>query len=662
LSYLEQLFIKKPDYCLQFPNSNKLDVAYLDIEVLTRKKEKRFPKSSHNPIISIGVKLNDSPSEFIGGYEDSQVSDRRVLAGLQTWFDIHDPDVVVGYNSKLFDIPYIVERCEINGIDPTFLDRIKSYSGKFNGMAGRVHFDLYEPASADQSLFGIKSRKLKEVAKWFDKKGEFDLVELNKEQYADTESLLNTPLLREYQLSDVEATARVCESYLPNAIALAEILKVPLNSVVGAWPSFIPKLIIARNFEKLGLATVDDNLTRYSSKLGTMKFEGAIVDCLQTGYIKDITKIDFTSMYPSAIQTWNLGPDTTKLIGLEEYDPELKVERNDRYLILRIPDRNINRSLVVQIDTSQEGFLNKEISVLRNERTEIKKLLKKDPENLALDSRQTAIKVILNSIYGYLGSPYATYGDLASGISITSLCRYTSKFVSSILADSIVNVDTDGFIVTGTPDTNLINTKIADKIRSVFGLESKMVLETEPLHDGFFYKMKNYIIRKMVKGKLEIVKHGVKFKSSRQAEIYDDILEAIIKKVFDGKPSNEYQWYLDTINLKQYDLDKFKFRLKYSRELDKYAKGLSQGKQLAYQLEEIVGIDVVDGTQVDFYVTKKPPNCKRLLDHKKYKSPYYTIAEEVNSVNDLDLEWYKQQINKLFELFEWDYKQQLRLF
>jgi len=38
------------------------------------------------------------------------------------------------------------------------------------------------------------------------------------------------------------------------------------------------------------------------------KFQGAIVEARKFGYINNLVKVDFSSYYPSAIRTWNLGP------------------------------------------------------------------------------------------------------------------------------------------------------------------------------------------------------------------------------------------------------------------------------------------------------------------------------------------------------------------
>lgn len=668
MNYLEQLFIEKREWATKYPQDSDLSIVYLDIEVLTR-GEKRFPRAKTNPIISIGAALNEESPIFFGEY-NSEVRDAVLLIRFLDWFKSVDPDLVITYNGEGFDIPYIVERAKLNGINATsFLNRING-----DPLTGRVHFDLYHSAESDQSLFGIKSKSLKDVAEWFG----HSVQRLGDPN--NTEALIGSEELRNYQLSDVQLTRGVSKAYLPNAVALANLLKVPLGSVVNCWPSFIPKLLIARGCHLQGLVAIDNNLERYGDKdrkgslfnLGTTKYEGAIVDCLKFGYIPGISKVDFSSMYPSAIRTWNLGPDTTKIVSLKPFSGSYSTSYDGTKMILDLPDSNLNRQIVVEVETATNGVLKHEIESLSEERKRIKSALDSEWDD-NLNSRQIAIKVILNSIYGYTGSPYASYGDTGTGLAITSLCRWTSKQVSKRLSSVLVNIDTDGFIVDSPVEVDNLNKEIESEIRNHFNRPSYMTLEQEALIDGYFHKMKNYIVRKTKKGKIVVEKHGVKFKSSRQCKVADKLLDALTSKVFDSgsgmknfSDDYQYEWAQEWLDLSRFDLDDFKFRLRFSKTLDQYADSLSLPRQLAIQAEDILGIDITDGLQLEYFVTNKPVKCDRyvgaLVNANRWRKPYYTIAEEVKSIDELDLDYIRDQMVKYFEVFDWTYSQQRSLF
>lgn len=683
LPYLEQLYVDLPDYPLQFPNTNSLDVLYLDIEVLT-KGDGIFPRAQKAPIIAIGCKHNNNPVQIFDSY--TRGNDSQLLLDFLDYYRRIDPDVIVTYNGHSFDLPYIVQRMEKHDIE---LDQLGRY-GKFRykegqediEFNGRVHLDCIIPARKDQSLFGIKSRGLKSVSAWYG----FKAISLGDE-VENTQRLIGTPQLREYLTSDVEATKVVSDVYLPSSIALAELMQVPLGSIVGCFPSFVPKIICARHCKKLNLVPLDSNKDRYGNTredddgkptgevepgriytLGS-RFEGAIVEARKFGYIKDILKVDFASMYPSAIRTWNLGPDTTRITAVREFTGKYNFYRKGKSMILDIPDENFNKNIEVTVDMSRTGFLKEEIEKLAAERKRLK-TAQKDPsitkaEYDAYESRQIAVKVIMNSIFGYMGSAYANYSDMATGLTITGMCRWTSKFVSSILGDSIVNIDTDGFIVDREQKVEELNAKIADYIKDNQGVTSYMVLEEEPLIDGFFYKMKNYAVRMIKKGKTIIVKHGVAFKSSKQAGVCDTIMDTVCQMTLDRTTGDTYKTAMELKNLDQYPLSAFKFRVTFSKDLAGYKNGMSLHRAIGLQVEERLKTKVEEGLQVDYFVTKQPAPCeplqKAFAETKRKKGPYYTISQYVDSAEQLDEEYYQDQIDKLFKIFGWDIDAQLKL-
>lgn len=1022
LPYLEQLYVDMPDYMLQHPNTDALDVLYLDIEVLT-KGDGIFPRAHNRPIIAIGCKHNNNPVQIFDRY--TRGNDSGLLEDFLDYYRRVDPDVIVTYNGHSFDLPYIIQRMEKHDIE---LDQLGRY-GKFRykegqediEFNGRVHLDCIVPARKDQSLFGIKSRGLKDVSAWYG----FKALSLG-DDVTNTQALIGTPQLREYLESDVNATKVVSDVYLPNAIALAELVQVPLSAIVGCFPSFIPKMICARHCKRLNLVPLDANKDRYGNikededgkptgevepgRLYTLgsRFEGAIVNLMKTGYIKELYKVDFSSYYPSAIRTWNLGPDTTRITNVRDYTGKYNFYRQGKTMILDIPDKNFNKNIEITVDMSKVGFLKEEIEKLTTERKRLKQLLKESKtkaETDAYDSRQIAIKVINNSIFGMLGSPYSAYGDMSTSLAITGMCRWVSTYVLNILDNSIVETDsvtgntpiylqhkhskklritqisdlhltnnirnhyngdyliytrngwkeiiytkkhnvtknihrisvsdgyvdvtqdhslfninkeeikssdiiskhseielcflplncitdeeesdefcwligfllaegsvysgktkkgvvkhqvsfngnnkklmlkvkklankvfgkrfktkfelhdtlkssavykvqggynknicnflkdscycldlktkrvpdfilngtiskqkafldglmigdgyktttksgqriysldsifkslaagvryilqnlgelttcstrkdklnvtrislrfkrnkykklnhnlvlqnniisnkdvvydvstedgtfvnalgdmvlhnTDGFIVDRDQNVDEINAKIAEYIKDNQGVTSYMLLEKESIVDGFFYKMKNYAVRMVKKGKTIIIKHGVAFKSSKQAAVCDTIMDTVCQMTLDRQVSDTYTEAMKLKKLSQYPLSAFKFRVTFSKDLAGYKNGMSLHRAIGLQVEDRLKTKVEDGLQVDYYVTKQPAPCESLQkafqETKRTKGPYYTISQYVTSPAQLDENYYQESIDKLFAIFGWDTDPQIKI-
>ena len=153
------------------------------------------------------------------------------------------------------------------------------------------------------------------------------------------------------------------------------------------------------------------NEQRYKDRLGTISYESAKVAIYDEGekvdalkrYFPKVYKIDFSSQYPSAMDTFNLSPETVSLMDIKEYSGVFQAKNKDDYLWLNIPDKNMELDLVIRIYIKEDGFLRSEFRKLKAIREELKAASKKEPDNKLLYSKQWAVKVLMNSIYGYEG-------------------------------------------------------------------------------------------------------------------------------------------------------------------------------------------------------------------------------------------------------------------
>lgn len=480
-SFIEQLYISQPDFLLAYPHTNDLKIMFFDIEVAS-KGDGFFPKPISNEILCIGYSIWKYTNEGlkkkcvhkiikgfnVNGAKFGQTTDgdKKILLEFIDDIKEEDPDIIAGYNTQSFDFPYLMDRCKLLDIEMKGIGRhfkAPYFVEEELRIPGRIHFDLYNSNAGvfkDQTLFGIKSRTLKEIARFYKakrtvyKNGEW--VEEVMDDIEVTEHIENLldlfktdpDRLYAYQDDDIYRTECVGHVYLRNCITLAEMLGVPLNSIVGMYSSFVPKLFLARNMEKKRLICTDSNFQRYNSSNGSIaqlgtKFEGALVGLYKNGYFPQVYKLDFSSMYPSSIQTWNLGPDTTSFVEKLPYTGRYTFKVDGKYNWYRIPDANFNCDLLVKVRNDVEGVLKAEIGRLRNERVKIKKQLKSatESEKPALDSQQYAIKVILNSIYGLLGLKSSSYGDMISAIMVTAMCRWTTGNVIRKYRDNLVELD-----------------------------------------------------------------------------------------------------------------------------------------------------------------------------------------------------------------------------
>lgn len=662
LQYNEQLFIDEEDYVLDYANTDDLKILYFDIETASYGNG-LFPRAKTNPILAIGCKFNNEEIKIFDNYSDEK-EDAELIDNFLDYVKDNDIDIMIGYNSKNFDIPYIVERCKIKQLNYNKLGRFgSSIFNRKNEIVikHRIHFDLYDHIVKDQTLMGIKSHKMKDVAIW---KKLPNVIELEDHEIKNTWKVFteNKERLIEYLKSDVEITYQLSKGYLNNCVNLAEFIKVPLDNIINTYPSFIPKIICGRQFNKLGYIPIDRNHERYNDQTGKyyqtgFKYQGAVVGINKKGYFPKTYKVDFSSQYPSSIVTWNLGPDTTKIMSMEDYIDEYEVKVQKDFIWIKIPDDNFNKRVVIRIDQTKEGFLKKYIKDLFKLRKELKakereaKEAGNDAEKERYYSQQWAVKVVLNTIYGFMGNEFANFGDMATALTITGCCRWTINCAQKFIEDSIIEIDTDGLYIDKEINIDDLNKGIADKIKKTFGVESAMIMELEEFDESYFYKMKNYILKE--EGK--IVRHGVSFKSSRHPGIYDKAITKLSKEILDSKGVIKQEIIDEVKDLSRYDMNDFIMRVKLNKDPKSYDNPNASQGILMDQMRHVMKKSPEMGDQIEHYITVDPapvPAVLKKLQLKKTKGYNYTISQLVENRSQLDMEYYDAEIEKVIKLFK----------
>ncbi|RLE38063.1 hypothetical protein DRJ17_05060 [Candidatus Woesearchaeota archaeon] len=647
--YIEALCMDMPDFFVDYP-TEEYDILYMDIEVATDGKG-IFPGPDRLPIMMIGTALNDDPIICFSHDE----SEKSMLAEFIEYIIAIDPDIIVGYNSMGFDIPFIYERCmkyELKDIglalSRTRRKIISKRSSKFGKNVPfyqthkRVHFDIFSAVERDQVLVGeIKNMQMKTVGKYFNIPNIKDLPAEKKTNMLSA-YMNERDEVTEYLVSDVNLTRELCKIYLPRFISLAEFMKIPLDMAVNGTPSLIPRIFIGRELVKRNIYPFESNMVRYEDT-GT-RYEAAYVtiDEKKKGFHKKVFKYDFMSMYPSSIRTFNLSPETTKIKEFREYTGEYRFCRKGNVMWLNIPDRNFNKDVVIKINLKDEGFLKKEMVEFFRQRKIIKQKMKdaetkgNKSEAQALHSYQWSIKVLMNSIYGVMGNPHLSVGDMAVGIAIVGLCRYIIRMVTEEYEDCVIEVDTDGIYTNRRLSVDTINEQIRKWIKGTFNVDSYMFVEEEEYNEGYFYKAKNYILRK-TNG--EIKKSGSGLKGSSKSKLFDDALNKCAIAVLDQN-ADMRKVVRELFDLKGKNIDDFILRTKLSMDVDAYAMPNAIQVRLANQVIHELKEEITPGTQLEYVKVITPDG--------------YKLTYLVNDMRYIDFAYYAKEIKDVLEIFELD--------
>jgi len=541
LPFFEHILVKRPDFFLDYPNDLTPTVLSFDIEVYN-KGDGSFPKAETSPIICIGYKVNDGPVQVIDCY-DKEHTDENILREFFRIYEEIDPDIVVGYNclgmtGEGFDIPYIIKRADIHGLNTTKLSRwsMPPYREKKDvreyHFYGRCIFDVFNFVLKDQSLHGIKNRKLATVAEWY----KIPTFKCEEVYTTNSDHLIGTEELRKHVSSDVDATYGLFKIYFAVQKALAELLQIPFENVVNSYASFIPKIFQARHLSNLSIIPFQSNATRYKDT----KFEAALTLMKRHGFHQQLWGIDATSFYPSLMRTFNLSPETVKLCNFLDKSENYSFFNDSMNLWVRVPDENFNKDVSLRIEVGRDGFLRKEMDNFFDMRSKFKKLKKSDPENeISYESQSNAVKVIMNSIFGVNGLNTAWLGDMGVAIGIAGLARWVLGSVLKYYGDHVIAYDTDGIYIDCEPDIDGINKWVAELIEKTTGMKSRVSFELKGKYAGYFHKTKNYVLKELDTEKQKFIFHGVSMKSSRAPKLYDEIIQTMSRSIINTKSESD---------------------------------------------------------------------------------------------------------------------------
>jgi DNA polymerase elongation subunit (family B) len=536
-------------------NLDKLLMVTIDIEVQC---ENGFPSptEAEEEMLSITIKNHQNKKIVvfgIGKFETDRddvtyiecESETHLLKEFLIFWEKHQPDIITGWNTEFFDIPYICNRI-INLFGEDELKRLSPWGGvqsrevfkmgrkhqtyNIQGIAALDYFDLYRKFTYSAQ----ESYRLDHIA--FVELGERkdgNPYETFREWYQkDFHSFI------EYNIQDVEIVDKLEDKMklIELCLTMAYDGKVNFVDVLGSvryWDVLIYNYLREKNIvipQKKNTAKAD-------------QFEGAYVKDPQVGMHKWVMSFDLNSLYPHLIMQYNISPETLvpnckQAKGLVDKILEGEVRNDTDYCMT--PNGAFFKK-------DKKGFLPEIMESMYNDRVKYKKLMlqaqqeyedTKKPSLLKDIARynniQMAKKISLNSAYGAIGNNWFRYFDLMVATAITSsgqlsirwiekaLNIYLNKVIGTEKEDYVIASDTDSVYITfdtlvskSFKDTNqstesIVNflDKIAtDKIEpfinrsyesladTVGAYEQKMIMSREVIADkGIWTAKKRYIL------------------------------------------------------------------------------------------------------------------------------------------------------------------------
>ncbi|MFH0711662.1 MAG: DNA-directed DNA polymerase [archaeon] len=318
-------------------------------------------------------KCKDAPD-----YVEFCESEGKMIERFVECVNNYGPDILTGYFSDGFDLPYLKMAADKNGVEfglgvdgrgPLF-SRGRIPSGR---IAGIVHIDLYRFVDAVFSQYlQSETLSLNEVAKELagEEKEDFDFSRLGNMKNSDWHDLFS------YNLQDSVVTYKLMEKVWPDILEFGRIMREPLFDVTRDRMATHVENYILHNLDRFGeIVEKRPMYDEIGERRAMEKYEGAFVFEPKPGLYENLVMFDFTSMYASVIVSYNLSKAT--LIEGNKFE-------------------------------KKKGFFAEMLEDIISRRKKYKKELAKNPTGM-LRARSNAYKLLANAAYGYQGFFGARY-------------------------------------------------------------------------------------------------------------------------------------------------------------------------------------------------------------------------------------------------------------
>ena len=478
----------------EYPNEVSWDIdeiliVTIDIEV---ECENGFPKpeEANDPLLSITVKNHQNKKIVVWGIGDFKNSrddvsyikcdtEKHLLQSFLTFWEQHKPDVITGWNTEFFDIPYVCNRI-LNQFDENELKRLSPWGNVFSrslykmgrshqvydiqGVAHLDFFDLYRKFTYTNQ----ESYRLDHIA----------FIELGERKDGNPYETFSEWYIKDYQsfieynIRDVELVDKLEDRMrlIDLCLTMAYDAKVNYIDVLGTTKYW--DILIYNHLRKKNIVIPQKRKHEKSEK-----FEGAYVKDPIVGMHKWVMSFDLNSLYPHLIMQYNISPET--LIGSPFKEKDITVdkmldEKVDDSIIQSLKEKKVsltpNGALFKK---NKRGFFPELMQSIYDDRVKYKRLLlevkqeyenTKDPKLTKDISRynniQMAKKISLNSAYGAIGNSWFRYYDLLVAEAITTsgqlsirwieraLNRYLNGILKTDALDYVLASDTDSVYIT----------------------------------------------------------------------------------------------------------------------------------------------------------------------------------------------------------------------
>ena len=458
------------------------------------------PDAKKDPILFIVAYDGDEVKEFV--YNGS---DHNILKAFDEFVDMYNPHVIVTFKGNSFIWPYIIDRTKHLSSPLTIgmlgIDIHQSLYGH-TSIAGRIHIDFKDYVD---DIPILQRKTLEELAGFLGL--DVDVPSIDELEYYYY-WVNNRKKLLDYIRWRVKVLYEAFNILKDHLFTLSSITGIPPDYVLTASSGRQAEHYIMRKAVGFGEIIPKVLNRRFRSYIG-----GLVLKPVK-GLHENIAVIDYKSMYPTLIMKYNISPETvTKHPGPEITfydDVSIGVRRDIKGLFPTIVEH-----LVEERDRVRSAMHSMDKGGVRYR---------------VLDARQRVLKILANTLYGYMGWLGARWYSWEGASLVTYLGRKVigkSLEKARELGLDVVYGDTDSLFV--YYDEDKVN-RLISWIGSELGLEAKIDKIYNKL---LFTEAKKRYAGLTVDGAIDIV--GLEYVRRDWCDYARETQYILIKMVLEGK-------------------------------------------------------------------------------------------------------------------------------
>jgi len=365
-------------------------------------KEKNYERViSYNTVKVEGLELVDSESELVS----------ETIKELNTL----ENSFIVTYNGDNFDFAYTRDRAKklgvefkVNGATPRTMRHGLDNATRLQGIQHIDSFQIIKLLARTGAINTVKMDIESISQKVFGEyKEKVTPSEINEAWEGKDKKKMER--LVDYNLKDSRTAFRIAKDFLPLFVEISKLTSQTLYETTRNSTSQMVEDLLLKEAHARGMIAPNKPKEPEIQERSTNPIKGAFVKEPISGLHEDIAVLDFASLYPSIIISHNLSPET-----LNCTHPECK-EKNST------PDGT-------WFCTKQKGLFPEILASMLKKRLVLKKEYKRKKKEEGIDdkilfAKQWALKIVLNSVYGYLAYARARWYSRECASATTALAR-----------------------------------------------------------------------------------------------------------------------------------------------------------------------------------------------------------------------------------------------